>query len=120
MSCTKSHYIKSIYKTQIRNSIAHSNYSIAGRIISLNNYIKEDTSSQLHSLSFDEWHEIFHKLLLMYNEYLWLGKMISDIYAEKFKNGERIEVLITEKSGKQYTYELNYRAEYNDWHYKNN
>jgi len=114
-----SDWITSIYKTQIRNSIAHSKYSIAGRTISLNNYIKEDPASQLHSLSFDEWHVIFHKLLLMHNEYLWLGNTINSIYVDKFNNRERIEILITEKTGKQYAFELDYRVEFNDWHYKN-
>jgi hypothetical protein len=115
-----SDWITSIYKTQIRNTIAHSNYSISGRTISLNNFIKEDPASQLHSLTFDEWHEIFHKLLLMHNEYLWLGNTINSIYADKFKKGEKIEILITEKNGKQYTHELDYRLEFNDWHYKIN
>lgn len=115
-----SDWITSIYKTQIRNSIAHSNYSISGRIISLNNYIREDPSAQLHSLSFDEWHEIFHKLILLHNEYLWLGNTINEIYAKKALNGEKVEVLITDKAGEQFPFELEYRSKYNDWHYKNN
>jgi hypothetical protein len=42
--------IKFSYKTQIRNSIAHSNFSMIGRGIQLNNYVKEDSAAQLHAI----------------------------------------------------------------------
>lgn len=113
-------WITSIYKTQIRNSIAHSNYLIIGRNINLNNYIENDPAAQLHSIVFNDWHEIFHKLLLLHNEYIWLGNTINNVYAEKFLNGEKIEILITEKDGKQYPLELDYRVEFKDWRYKQN
>ncbi|WP_457616658.1 hypothetical protein [Lutibacter sp.] len=90
-------YINSIYRTQIRNSIAHSNYSITGRNINLNNYIKKDPAAQLHNIKFNDWHKIFHKLLLLYNEYIWLENRVNDIYVEKFSKGEKIEILVTEK-----------------------
>ncbi len=111
-------WITDIYKTQIRNSIAHSNYSIIDRTITLNNYIKSDPASQLHNIDFNEWHNIFHKLLILHNEYIWLGNTINKIYAEKFNAGERIKILITEKNGEQYTFELDYRNGFKDWRYK--
>ena len=113
-------WITSIYKTQIRNSIAHSNYSIIGRNINLNNYIKNDPAAQLNNVEFDEWHNIFHKLLLLHNEYIWLGNTINDIYAERYLKGEKIEILITEKNGKQYSFELDYDENYKTWRYKRN
>jgi len=113
-------WITSIYKTQIRNSIAHSNYSIIGRNINLNNYIGNDQAAQLHNIEFDEWHNIFHKLLILHNEYIWLGNTINDIYAERYLNDEKIEILITEKNGKQYSFELDYDAKYKIWRYKRN
>ena len=42
---------KNTYNFQIRNSIAHSQYSILGRHIQLNNYVKEDPYSQLRALT---------------------------------------------------------------------
>ena len=113
-------WITSIYKTQIRNSIAHSNYSIIARNINLNNYIKNDQAAQIRNIEFDEWHKIFHKLLLLHNEYIWLGNSINDIYANRFLDGEKIEILITEKNGKQYSYELDYDENYKTWGYKRN
>ncbi len=113
-------WITSIYKTQIRNSIAHSNYSIIGRNINLNNYIKNDQAAQLNNFTFDEWHNIFHKLLILHNEYIWLGNTINEIYADKYLKGERIEILITEINGKQYTFELDYDENYKIWRYKRN
>ena len=60
-------FIKETYKTQIRNSIAHSNYSFLGRNIHLNNFIKGDPASQLSVITFDEWAKIFHNTLLLHS-----------------------------------------------------
>ncbi len=111
-------WISNIYKTQIRNSIAHSNYAIIGRNINLNNFIKDDPASQLHSLQFDEWHDIFHKLIVLHNQYIWLANTVNEYYASKVLSGEVIDILISERDGNQYSYELEYRAEYKDWSYK--
>lgn len=110
--------ITSIYKTQIRNSIAHSNYSIMGRTIDLNNYIKNDPASQLHGVSFDQWHEIFNKLILLHNYYLWLTNHCNDYYAYNALNGKMIEIMITKDSGEKRYSELEYRKEFNDWKFK--
>ncbi|MBO9699939.1 MAG: hypothetical protein J7604_06995, partial [Sporocytophaga sp.] len=61
---------KNAYLTQVRNSIAHSNYSISSRYIQLNNYIKKDPASQLISLSFDEWIDKFHDTMIIYDQYI--------------------------------------------------
>lgn len=113
-----SQWITDSYKTQIRNSIAHSNYSISGRTISLNNFIKEDSASQIHCISFDEWHTIFHKSLLLHNQLIWLANSINDFYAEKYLNGEKILILTPKKENFNNTHELFYREEYKTWNYK--
>ena len=86
---------KLTYKTQIRNSIAHSKYSFLGRNIHLNNYIKNDPSSPLHGLTFNEWIEIFHTTMIIYNEYIGLFEDINQYYTNLAKsNDNKIEVRI--------------------------
>ena len=111
--------IMETYKTQIRNSIAHSNYSFLGRSIHLNNYIQRDPASQLKTVTFDDWINIFHNTLVLHNEYISMNNMINENYGQIAKqNGMIIPVLITEKQGKQYELPLVYREEFHDWHYK--
>ena len=113
--------IKDTYKTQIRNSIAHSNYSFLGRHIHLNNFIKEDPHSQLRALSFDEWIDIFHNTLVLHNEYVRMNNLINDHFAQIAKeHGNTMEILVTEKSAKQYPTFIEYRPEWKDWTYKQN
>ena len=111
--------IKDTYKTQIRNSIAHSNYSFLGRNIHLNNFIENDPYSQLHALTFDEWVDLFHNTLVLHNEYINMKNTINVKYGElAMLNDNIIPILVTEKDGKQYELPLLYRPEFNDWRFK--
>ena len=108
--------LKNTYKTQIRNSIAHSNYSIHGRYIHLNNFIESDPSSQLQVISFDEWTDIFHKTLTLYNLYIGLSNLINKFYVNLIsKHGNLVEIQVTENDGKQYALYVEYRNQWNDW-----
>jgi hypothetical protein len=60
--------IKEIYKPQLRNAIAHSQYFIYGRVITLTNYDKNDSHSLIKSVTFNEWIHIFHKSIILYVE----------------------------------------------------
>lgn len=116
-----SELIKDTYKTQIRNSIAHSNYSFQGRYIHPNNYIKGNPHSQLKSLSFDDWIHTFHNTIVLYNEYIHMNNLINEHYAEMAnKNNNELEIQVTETSGKKYTLPIIYRPEWKDWYYKQN
>lgn len=107
------------FNGQIRNAIAHSNYSFAGRVISLLNFVKEDQYSQKSSLTFDEWIEIFHITMVIYNEYIRLNNRIGEFYKNIFDSGKKaVDVLITEKEGQQYALELEYKEESKTWIYK--
>lgn len=111
--------IKETYKTQIRNSIAHSNYSFIGRNIDLNNYIKNDPNCQLGTITFDEWIDIFHNTLILHNEYYRINRRINEHYGEIAKRHKNIvPILVTEEGGKQYELPLEFRPGYNDWGYK--
>lgn len=111
--------IRETYKTQLRNSIAHSNYSFLGRFIHPNNYIKEDPAAQLKAVSFDEWINIFHNTLTLHNQYIRLDNRINEYYSERAqKSKNELPVRVTDKDGKQYSLTVIYRTEWNDWRFK--
>ena len=68
---------KNAYLTQVRNSIAHSKYSMVGRNIHLNNYIENDSSSALKGITFDKWIDMFHYSMIIYDELIRLFKKSS-------------------------------------------
>jgi hypothetical protein len=108
--------ITNTYKTQIRNSIAHSNYSFLGRNIHPNNFIKGDPFAKLRYITFDDWIDIFHNTLVLHNQYIRMNNEINNFYAGiAKKNGNEMEIRITEKNGKHYPVILEYRPEWEDW-----
>jgi hypothetical protein len=88
--------IKNAYKTQLRNSIAHSKYSLHGRYIHLNNYVKEDPASQTEVISFDEWIDIIHDTIIMYTQLTRLFVMADALYNNIVTHtGKTTEIRIT-------------------------
>ncbi|MCD9015705.1 hypothetical protein [Parachryseolinea silvisoli] len=111
--------IKDTYKTQLRNSIAHSNYSFLSRYIHPNNFVKEDLAAQLKAVSFDEWIDIFHNTISLHNQYINLDNMIHEHYREiARKNNNEVPVRVTDSKGNQYLLTVIYREEWDDWRYK--
>ena len=110
---------KTAYKTQIRNAIAHSKFSFHSRNIHLHNYIATDKASQLKTISFDEWIEIFHATLSLHNQYIGFHNKVQELYEDlSQKNGNELLIKITESDGKAYELPMIYRPEWKDWHYK--
>lgn len=113
--------IKNAYKTQIRNSIAHSRYFCTGRYIHLTNYIKEDPACQIQALPFNDWIEIFHDTLALYNQLIGFYNRIDAYYSCKLIDPDNaIEVKISRKEPEEKAQFINlqYRKEFNDWHPK--
>lgn len=113
--------IKNAYRTQIRNSIAHSKYSFLGRNIHLNNFIQNDPASQLISLTFDEWIEMFHDTMVIYNLIICLFNQVDKLYEKKaFENKLLMEVRVSRLDPEERIeyYLLKYRPEWKDWHWK--
>ncbi|GAB2452378.1 hypothetical protein GCM10011375_39380 [Hymenobacter qilianensis] len=111
--------IVTAYKTQIRNSIAHSNYSIMSRNIHPNNYVATDPASQLYNLPFDDWIDMFHTTLAVYNELIGLGNKIRRHYATlaAIQNNE-IQVLVPDRNGQLQSRIIMYRPEWDDFTYR--
>lgn len=111
--------IKNAYKTQIRNSIAHSRYFHSGRHIHLANYIKNDPASQLQVISFDKWIDIFHDTMVIYNQLIGFSNKIDSYYSDLIKEpNDIITVRLSKKDPieRQEFINLGYRKHFNDWH----
>lgn len=49
---------------------------------------------------------------MLYNEYILMNKLINDHYAQiAIENGNTMEIMITEKDGKNYPLYIEYRPE---------
>lgn len=106
------------YNFQIRNSIAHSQYSILGRYISLNNHVKEDPYSQLHSQSFEQWVDRFHETLVIYTLlHNFLTRVNNNYGAVALENDLAIPIRITRKDPiEEQEYKMIYYREFfKDW-----
>jgi len=107
---------KSAFKTQIRNAIAHSQYFIYGRQITLNNFVKEDLSSQLKGIPFNQWIDIFHETIIIYSLYNELLTRVLNEYGHlSMQNGNIFEIRVNMKLPEKKT--VYRRIEY-DPHYK--
>lgn len=112
---------KKIYIVQLRNSIAHSQYSFLSRYIHLNNKVDNDKHSQLTSILFNDWIDIFHETLIIHNEYVRLLNKINSHYAAIAQNNNnQIEVIIRMKypEEKDENIILEYRPEWDDFKIK--
>lgn len=109
---------KNTYNFQIRNSIAHSQYSVLGRHIQLNNYVKEDLYSQLRVLSFEEWTERFHETLVLYTLYHEILNTVNENYGTVVKGmGNIFSIRVSRKDPieeVQYR-DIHYREVFKDW-----
>lgn len=107
---------KKAYNTQIRNSIAHSNFSFLGRNIHPNNFIDGDPSHQLHHLPFDTWIEMFHTTIILHNFYIWLKNKINMHYGGMWLNRQTPqEIKIVKPNGEERYRGMNFRPEFQDW-----
>lgn len=107
---------KTAFKTQLRNAIAHSQYIILGRHITLNNYVKEDVHAQIRSVSFDEWVNIFHETIIIYSVYNELLTTILKEYGTiSMQNNNTFEIRVNKVLPQKETL---YRAVEYDPHFR--
>jgi len=115
--------IKCAFNTQIRNSIAHSKYSMIGRYIHLNNYIADDDASQIKVVSFDEWVDLMHNTLVIYSQLTRILNCAGEFY-RKFQEERKgiMEIRINRKDMVPATEfrMLKYRPEWDDWYWADN
>jgi hypothetical protein len=82
------------YIQQVRNAIAHSNYYLFGRQITLTNFKVGDENNFIEKLTFEEWSKMFHSSIMLHNYFLWLNLKIDDYYTQLYlKTGNPIEVV---------------------------
>lgn len=87
-------YIKSTYNRQIRNAVAHSQFYLIGDRIGFTNYDPNDDHI-LKGISIEEWEDIFHRTIQLYNYLIGVGKEHHDVYkkeATKRHFGKKIRI----------------------------
>lgn len=111
--------LKKMYKSQIRNAVAHSQYYITGHNIGFTNYEK-GTYADLTQKPFDWWEEIFHTVILFYNELIRHGQELNERAKrqDQLSAGAGIQIRYTDPSiGKEdiVYWRYNYERDIWDW-----
>jgi hypothetical protein len=91
--------LKDIYLSQIRNAAAHSQFYIEQGKLGFNNYDPSD-HAPLSQITFQEWEDRFHKLVLMYNSLIRCSqKSHAEYIAEQTDKHYGLQVRITKNDG---------------------
>lgn len=111
--------LQKMYRSQIRNAVAHSQYYITGHNIGFNNY-EAGTYADLTQKPFDWWEEIFHLVILFYNELIRQDQEMNERakQQDKLSNGAGIQVKYTDPGlGKEdlVYWKYNYERDIWDW-----
>lgn len=110
---------KDAYLTQVRNAIAHSNFSFLGRNMHLHNFIEKDPSHQLQNLEFDKWVQMFHTTIILHNFSIWLKNNINSHYGQFYlENPDSVEIRITKDNGEERFSLVEFRPDWQDWKWK--
>lgn len=103
------------HRSQIRNAIAHSQYAILGRNILLNNKNKDD---DVGGISFNEWIDIFHETIILFELYLKFFDRVKEYYFElstPFNLKREIRVNRKFPSENSFLTVLHSREHFKDW-----
>ncbi len=101
---------------QIRNAIAHSQYAILGRQIMFNNFEK-DREGSLGGMSFNDWIELFHTTLVIFNLINRFFRKTRDYYYDKSLPLKESEIRINRRHPdvNQIFHEVHTREFFKDW-----
>lgn len=91
--------IKDVYLSQIRNAAAHSQFYIAQDMLGFNNYNPSD-HAPLSQITFKQWEDRFHKLVLFYSSLIKWSNVTQKEYVSR-QSGKHfgLDVRITERDG---------------------
>jgi len=88
--------LKDTYVPQLRNAIAHSQYSFDDRIIKYLNYSDNPKAhSGISTLTFDEWSIYFLNTILLYKSVRERFEIEMEIYCQKALSNKSLEMRIT-------------------------
>jgi hypothetical protein len=87
--------LKETYSPQLRNAIAHSQYSLNNGIIKYLNYSKDpNANSKINILTYDDWGKYFHNTILIYESLKIRFEMEKEKYYKETLKNEFLEVRI--------------------------
>ena len=114
--------LKDTYSTQIRNAIAHSQFYILGRSIRFLNHSPDlRAHCPLSGMNFDEWYQLFHKILLLHSEVIGAFARYRSLFRKMtLAQGNRIQVRITEMNGRESFTDLGMLHDRDEWVWWNN
>lgn len=108
--------IKETYSSQLRNAIAHSQYSIWNRNIKYLNYSKNQKNyAEINTLTFDEWAEYFHNTILIYKLLKEGLATAKDMYYNMTLEKGSLDTRITRIEKKEMYIKLYLRNGYHEW-----
>lgn len=108
--------IKEAFVTQVRNAIAHSNFSFMGSHMQLYNDLENDPASQLKAIELSQWVDMFHSTLVIQNEVVGLFNRIKSYYAsEARENNNLTEVRVCKANGDVEMRNVFYKEDHQEW-----
>lgn len=108
--------IKETYSPQLRNAIAHSQYSIWNRIIKYLNYSENPKAyCRIKTLKFEEWANYFHNTILIYYALKDGFDTVKEMYYQKTLENGFLEIRITTKENKELFSKIYLRNGYRSW-----
>lgn len=108
--------VKETYSPQLRNAIAHSQYSIWNRIIKYLNYSENPKAyCSIRTLKFEEWANYFHNTVLIYYALKDGFDTVKEMYYQKTLENGFLETRITTKENKELFSKIYLRNGYRSW-----
>jgi hypothetical protein len=104
------------YKSQIRNSIAHSNYSFQGRNIHPNNANPNANFPQITNVPFNEWIEMIHATFMLHDSFIYFKRKINEHFAgEASRSNNSLDIRVNKADGTEELRTVRFRSQWNDW-----
>jgi len=108
--------VKETYSPQLRNAIAHSQYSIWNRIIKYLNYSENPKAyCSIKTLNFEDWANYFHNTVLIYYALKDGFDTVKEMYYQKTIDNGFLETRITTKENKELFSKIYLRNGYRSW-----
>lgn len=108
--------IKETYSPQLRNAIAHSQYSVWNRIIKYLNYSENPKAyCSIRTLKFEEWANYFHNTVLIYYALKDGFDTVKEMYYQKTLENGFLETRITTIENKELFSKIYLRNGYRSW-----
>jgi hypothetical protein len=92
--------VTTCFNSQIRNSVAHSQFFFMGRTVSFTNFEKGKSYNNISFITFEKWEEFVHLTILFYNSLIQNTNKFYKHYCQKAEASEfGLPIRVTKSSG---------------------